>query len=378
MAVLAARAESPFRSMIATAVDVNPAIAAQAAAARAEHAAAQAENTLEGTELEFEHLWAAGSSDKKWNVGVTQEFAFPGLYRARSQAAGAQAEASRLVLTAAKADKALSVKLLIIDIINAQARLDFYTGVGANLARIAELTQKSFDRGNATILDLRKMRVAVMDNDRTLADLRADIASLRAQLEGYGVVVPDDAAMWRAYPAQACEAPGPDTDGLLYAMSEASARASQARIKAVKLEAWPTVALGYRHAFEEAKHFNGLSIGLRLPSFSQGKRREAARLEAEAVAGEASDRIAMQTAENLGLYKSAMQLASTLGEYRELTGDDSYLQLLGKAYDGGELTIIDYLNEINIYSAARLNYLDLEYRYNLTLARLNRYRGLDF
>ncbi len=75
---------------------------------------------------------------------------------------------------------------------------------------------------------------------------------------------------------------------------------------------------------------------------------------------------------------SAVALAAGMERYRELSGDNSYLSLLAKAYDGGELTVIDYLNEVNLFTAARLNYLDLEYRYNQTLARLNRYRSMDF
>ena len=136
--------------------------------------------------------------------------------------------------------------------------------------------------------------------------------------------------------------------------------------------------MGYRHAFEESQHFNGLSVALRLPSFSQGKRRRAAALEAEALSMETSARLVEETAENSGLYSAAVALATGMERYRELSGDNSYLSLLAKAYDGGELTVIDYLNEVNLFTGARLNYLDLEYRYNQTLARLNRYRSMDF
>lgn len=378
LAALSANAESPFRDMISAVVDGNRDILSQQAAIDADYAGARAENTLEGPEVEFEHLWASGSSDKKWNIGVTQEFSFPGLYKARSQAASLKAEASRMVLLGVKADKALAVKQLVIDIINAKARRRFYTELGDNLARIAGLTQTSFDRGNSTILDLRKMRLAVMDNDRTLSDINADIASLEAQLKGLGATLPEDGEVWLSYPAQACVAPGPDTDALLYAMRDAENMAASAQCKAIKLDAWPTFAVGYRHAFEEAQHFNGLSVSLRLPSFSQNKKREAARLQAMSVADAADDRLITQTAENAGLYESALQLAGTLEDYRALSGDNSYLQLLSKAYDGGELTVIEYLNEVNLYTSARLNFIDTEYRYNLALARLNRYRSMDF
>lgn len=378
LAALSAGASSPFRSIIESAVDANAAVRAGAVAVDADLMAARSENALEGPELEFEHLWASGSSDKKWNIGVTQEFSYPGLYSARSRAAEASAEASRLVLLGVKAAKALAAKLAIIDLVNAYARLRYYREVGANLDRIAALVQKSYDLGESTILDQRKTRLALIDNRRTVTDLLADIATLRATLQGLGAAVPDDDAVFADYPVQSCEKPGRESDALLYAIHDAEAAASEARLKAVRMEAIPSLAVGYRHAFEENRHFNGFSVSLRLPSFSQGKRREAARLQAEALAFETEARIVEETSENAGLYEAAVKLGEGMDEYRTLSADNSYLDLLAKAYDGGEINVIDYLNEVNLFTAARLNYLDLQYRYNLTLARLNRYRSLDF
>ena len=378
LSALPMAAESPFRPIIASVVDGNNTILAGEASISAALESARAENTLEGPEIEFEHLWASGSSDKKWNIGVTQEFAWPGLYSARSAAARADAEASRLVLLGVKADKALAAKQLIIDLVNAHARLEYYTDVRTNLDRIAALVQKSYDLGEATILDLRKTKLALIDSDRALTDIRADIATLRSSLEGLGAALPEGDAVFGAYPVQDCSRPTRETDALLYAIHDAETAASAAKSKAVRFEAWPTLAVGYRHAFEESQHFNGLSVALRLPSFSQGKRRRAAALEAEALSMETSARIVEETAENSGLYSAAVALAAGMERYRELSGDNSYLSLLAKAYDGGELTVIDYLNEVNLFTGARLNYLDLEYRYNQTLARLNRYRSMDF
>jgi len=370
-------AQSPFKPIIASVVDGNQSIKAGEASIAAELEAARADNALEGPEVEFEHLWASGTSDKKWNIGLTQEFAFPGLYAARSKASNAAAEASRLVLLGVKADKALAAKLLIIDLIDAHRRGAYYEEVRANLDRIAALVRKSYDFGDATVLDLRKTSLALIDIERAITDIRADIASLRASLAGLGAEIPDDDNLFSAYPVQSCQPPSA-TDSLLCAIRDAETAAAAAKAKAVKLQAWPTFAVGYRHAFEENRHYNGLSVSMRLPSFSQSKKRRAAELEAEAISFETSARIVEKNSEDRGLYQAAADLAAGMEKYRDLSGDNSYLDLLAKAYDGGELTVIDYLNEINLFTSARLNYLDLQYRYNLTLARLNRYRSMDF
>jgi len=372
-------AESPFREYIRQAVDNNASVRASAARIDADETAARAENTPDGPEIEFEHLWASASSDKKWNIGITQELSFPGLYQARSQAATKQAEASAIVLFGVKADKALAAKLAILDIINARARRELYTAIGSNLSRIADLTSRQFKSGNATILSLRKMQLAVVDNESAIAGIDADIDALLATLKGLSVTAPDsDDAVWNEYPIQAFDRSDDATDAYLNSLAEATEAANRATAKAVRLEAWPTLAVGYRHAFEENQHFNGLSVCLRLPSFSQNKRRKAAELQAMATTLDNSAQRLEVKAEKNGLYETASQLSESIARYRSLLGDDSYLQLLGKAYDGGELNVIDYLQEVNLYTESRLNYLDLLYRYNLTLARLNRYKSMDF
>ena len=80
VAALGAGAASPFRTVIESAVDSNAALRAGATAVEARLMAERADNALDGPEVEFEHLWASGSSDKKWNIGVTQELSYPGIY----------------------------------------------------------------------------------------------------------------------------------------------------------------------------------------------------------------------------------------------------------------------------------------------------------
>ena len=373
------RAESPFRQYIAMAVGNSLEVASTEARNEAAYINARAENSLDGPEIEFEHMWASASSDTKWNIGLTQEISFPGLYRARSQAADSRAEASAVVLFGIKADKALNAKLAILDIINAHARRKLYAGINDNLSRIADLTRRQYDSGNATILSLRKMQLAVLDNESAIAGIDTDIKALSSALAGNGVLVPPAGAeLWDAYPLQAFDKDDTATESYLHRLAEATDRANRAEAHAVRMQAWPTLAVSYRHAFEEGQHFNGLAVSLRLPSFSQSKRRRAAALEAHAATLDVIAVDRQTNTEETGLKATVEKLGEEIARYRDLLGDDSYLQLLAKAYDGGELNVIDYLQEINLYTESRLNYLDLLYRYNLALARLNRYRSMDF
>jgi hypothetical protein len=65
--------------------------------------------------------------------------------------------------------------------------------------------------------------------------------------------------------------------------------------------------------------------------------------------------------------------ASLKGFRESFDNDKDYIKLLDKAFYGGQLTIFDYLRELNDYIDFKLDFIDLEYRYSVAAARLNRY-----
>ncbi len=372
-------AQTSFDDVIRSVLSNNMGVQSQIATEEASVENARAENSLDGLSAGFEHVWSSIDGETKWSASVSQEFQYPGIYRARSQANELNTQALEYVRLSILSDKALAVKLLVLDVVNAQARLDFYVEIGENLRQINQLISRSYELGNATILDVRKMQLAVMDNDRQIAACRADIESLVASLRGMGAEIDVNNIAWNKYPVQALNSPSINPEDYYdYHIGTLRAEASMASARAIKLSAVPSFSLGYKHAFEGGKHFNGLSFSIKLPSYSQKQRRHAAELEATSLASDFNDRLSVEMAEAVGMYNSAMQLRSSLEDYRQLSGDNTYLELLKRAYDGGELTIIDYLNEVNLFSSARMNFIELEYRYNLFLARLNRYKALEF
>lgn len=374
-----ASAYSPFYSTIASVVDTNGEILASQKQIEATLASDAAANVLPSAEVEFEYLWAtSGWGDNKWNLGVSQELQLPSLFKARTAASEAQAEASHLILLGMKAEKALAAKQAIIDVINATVRLNYYKEVGENLANIQALVQKSYSQRGITILDLKKIEIALLDNEKKIAEYESEIMSLKASLRGMGAILPESNVVWNDYPAQICAAPDSVSDGLLYAIQAAQDAATASKKRAVKLEQMPSLSIGYRHAFEEGGHFDGISLGITLPSYGMKKAKQTASFEREAAMYEAEARIRNEVAENQGLYESAMATQEVMEKYRMLTSDNTYLTLLKKAYEGGEIRIIDYITEVNLFTESRLSYLDLQYSKAITLARLNRYRSLDF
>lgn len=369
-------AASPLDSIVSSVIENNPTIKADYDRAVAAVATLQAENMPEGLEVEFERLWSANANPNRWSLGVSQAFELPGVYRARNNAIEAANALADALAASNVCDKALQAKLLVLDIVNARQRYKLYEEINANIIGIYEAVRTAYEHGEATILDLRKMEFAAFESQRKLSEISQDINTLQARLEALGADLPTDLSAFDTYPVQALTEPT-DLPSMYPDVQLAQARADLAAASAsvVRRSALPKFALGYVHAFEDNTHFNGLSFSITLPSFSASKRRKAAALEAEALTYDTQSVALANATADAALYANTCRLKCLEEDYKNLSGDNSYLNLLQQSYDGGQLTIIQYLTEVNYFADLRLTYLDILYRYNLNIANLNRYRS---
>lgn len=372
-------AAADYDALVLQALSLGYGFRADSLRLASEAAAVSAENVLPGPEAEFEHLWPAASDGRvKWNVGLSQGFDWPGLYGARRDLADAAGTLADAASQSMALDRAFAVKSLIVDVINARRRIQLFTRVLENVSRIDSLVAVAYELKDATMLDVRKMNLAVLDSRSQLDMAMGDFESLVASLDGYGIDA-RNALSWTDYPEQNTAAVDPDSDfGSLAALDAARRASASASERVARLSALPSFSLGFRHAYEEGTHFNGLAVSITLPSWSASSRRRAAELQALAVGADYDAEHAAAVSETRGVYSLSRTLAESMERYRALIGNDDYLTLAAEVFDSGEMTVIEYVTEVNNFFAARLRYLDLEYRYQLALVRLNRYRTALF
>ena len=365
--------DAVIRDALATGYGLRPDSLAGAASVAAMHA----DNTLAGPEAEMEYLWPSDGTDNRWSLSLSQSFDWPGAYRARRAEAQTAEEAVRAVYEVATLDKAFEVKMLVLDIINARQRIGLLRSTLTNVDLMDSLIRVAYDREAATALDIRKSALARLDISSNIAVAEADLADLEAQLAAQGIHMPTSG--WDVYPAQILHTqPLGAEEYPEYRASVARRQAARAAVKAARTAALPGFAVGYTHAYEDKTHLNGFSVSVTLPSWSRRQRTRAAELEAMATGAETDAALSIARAQTESQHIVAQRLHDELEAYRHITGDNSYLELLEKAYAGGLITVIDYLSEINHFTEARMRYLDLEYRYQQTLARLNKPRSAYF
>ncbi len=136
------------------------------------------------------------------------------------------------------------------------------------------------------------------------------------------------------------------------------------------MESLPGISIGYQHAFEEGIHFNGASLGISIPLFSSRNKKKAAKAATVAATHKAEAAKIAASEKIKGGLKRLSLLKNRIDEIRPILEDSGNNLLLMKAYKGGVITLIDYLNERNYFKQAGLDLLTLRYEAASTLLDL--------
>ena len=254
-----------------------------------------------------------------------------------------------------------------MQLIDVRKRLDILNEIKSNLEEVSTSMAKMLEIGQATVIDCRKAEFELLAVREKLADARVEYDRIAA-LVGFGQVTPSGLDQLTDYPDTPVELPLMTPDEI---EKQVAVQRSLDEAHMESMKNMPSLSVGYVHDFEEGIHFNGFSIGLKLPSYSTRKRNAAKQLESETQQMELeqvrAERIASLTADVSELNR----LSKLLEEYERMLGPNDYLRLLRKSFDARQITLTQYLLDQNQYFTTRLDYLSLLLRYHRLLPALN-------
>ena len=335
---------------------------------------------LNDPEVEFEHLWGP-DDNKKWNIGVSQSFDWPGAYGKRIRTAESRRQAWTYRYAAEELSLRTSAKEAFAMGVYARRRLDLLQRVYENMDSLRNYITTGYRDGQLTILDVKKIQLELYGLRARIADVSQESMQAGAELAALNDGNALDAD-FGAYPAE----PMYDLSRYLeYASSanpdvtaaEATAKSARLEADAVAASRMPGFTVGYRHAFEEEQHLNGFAIGVSLPVYSRSRAVKAAKLRATASGFDAAEASASARSAVTAAYSVAEKRRNALSELNDVTLDESYPRLLLMAYKGGQINVITYIQELNYYLSARETRLDAEYQLRLALITLNKYNPAE-
>ncbi len=372
---------SDFDKVLNTVVSNNMALKYADAENQAAIASLKSENTLDAPEIGFESLWGAKGIGDKRNFSISQGFDWPGVYTARREAIRKSQAAMQYLQESAMIEARQEVRLLLIDIIYAKQRIAATEKICDGLSSLQKTFRKAVDEGNETKLDYNKSVIEKIAAERELKTLRGEYAAMLASLRAMngGKDVEDlVASVGNVYPEVDLASLRPDVENIrakdpAIAAMKADAEVQKSLLKVEKRSLLPGFTLGYSHEWEMGDRFNGFSVAVSLPFITGNKKVKASRLQVRASEMQQEMELIRLSAAMSGDYEKALLYRELLDQYEDIMNDNSDFELLKKAFDGGQINFLTYMQELNYFLAARRDFLETLYNYNCALARLQRY-----
>lgn len=354
----------------------NPELQAAAAALDEEKLTNRSEALLADPEVEFNYLWGAAGIGNRHDLRVTQSFDLPTL---TGQRAGKTADLNQLSVLKYRAQRLellQEARKCCIDLIyyaQLLQELDDHLERSATLVRAYE---RRLEAGGANILDLNKTKLhyasvlgkrnlAASERESLLARLRAlnggkdpDVALTAYDLDD---TLPADFETWFAEAS--------DKNPVLgYVRQEVSLGARQLTID--KMAWMPELTVGYMSEIQTEEKFRGVTVGVSIPLWSGANKVKRSR--AGVAAAESRQKAAEQAFyEQLrDSYRQAGANRANAELLRESLTDSDYRDYLLSALTRGEISMVDYLVENDLYYEALEQTLDAEREYHCSLAAL--------
>jgi outer membrane protein TolC len=331
---------------------------------------------LSNPEVEFNYLWGAPNNIGNRNdINVSQTFDFPTITGMKRRIADKRNGLLELQYKSERLNVMLMTRQLCMDLIYYNALKNELDLRLQHAEILAEGYKNRLDNGDANILEYNKAQLNLATVKGEISNLETERGAVFAELkrlnggvavqmddaEYENVILPDDFDEWFAVAEQS-------NPVLEYVRQEVEIAKSQVSLN--KARSLPEISAGFMREKVVGEAYQGVSIGVSIPLWAnKNKVRQA---KAAVKAGEAKQIDSrLQFYEYLqALYEKAKGLKATADNYSQSLESLNSVELLKKALNEGEISLLDYIMEIGLYYNTVNSKLETEREFHKTLMKL--------
>lgn len=151
---------------------------------------------------------------------------------------------------------------------------------------------------------------------------------------------------------------------------------STVRIKSIALNkalGLPKFEVGYRHNYGLEGRLNGFAVGMSIPMFENKNKVKAARAQSYFSDTKLQSAKLNNITQLKQLYQQALTLRASATSLETILRNQNTLDLLNKALDAGQISVIEYFTEVNALYQNRETLLKLQKDYRTVTAQIFRY-----
>ena len=332
---------------------------------------------LQNPEIEFNYLWGNPSSiGNRTDFSIRQSFDFPTAYKFKNQISDIKNEQSELEYRKQQKTVLLQARIVCIDLIYTNGLKLEYSKRLNHAQNIAKSYKLKFDAGDANILEFNKAQLNLFNLSNKMELLDIDRIALLSELtrmnggitiefvdsEFYSPIIPVDFEQWYTQAEQ--------SNPILNWLKQ-EIEISKKQVSLNKALTLPKFQAGYMSETVVGQQFRGISVGLSIPLWENKNTVKYAKANAIALEAVATDNKVQLYNQLKTLHSKAISLQSNVTEYRSKLQSFNSSDLLKKALDKGEISLIDYIMELSIYYENVNKMLELEQGMNRAVAELN-------
>jgi outer membrane protein TolC len=363
-------------SVVAAIEKNNTSLSAMRKSTEAEKFRNQTGIYLQNPEAGFNYLWGNPATiGNRTDISIKQSFDFPTAYGYRRQIADSRNLQSDLEYQQQRREILYAARMLCTDIMYANAVNEEYGKRLAHAQSLADAFQLMYEKGEVSILEHNKAQLNLLNLkkeaearniERTaylkqLAALNGGIAMELNEIAFPTQVLPSDFDQWYSTAEK-------NNPALLWLKQEIEVTRQQEKLN--RAMGLPKASAGYMSEKVVGEHFQGISVGVSIPLWENKNTVKYAQAQTLALQSIEADR-KLQFYNQLKIqFERAASLQQTANEYRQAIQSSSNAELLKKALDQGELSLINYLMELSFTYQAMDNLLKSEYELNKAISFL--------
>lgn len=332
---------------------------------------------LSNPEVGFNYLWGnPADMGNRTDFSVTQTFDIPTITGMKSKVANGKNDLVEWQYKADRMNIMLEAKQYCIELIYNNAlkkELDIRL---EHAQTIAESYQKRLATGDANKLEYNKVQLNLSTVQGEISRIEVERNALLSQLKrlngGNDVLFDESQFSQIQLPLNfddwyvSVEQKNP-----VLAYIKQEIEVSKKQVSVSKAMGLPTFSAGYMSEKVVGQRFQGVSVGVSIPLWENKNRVKQAKAAVRAAESREADS-KQQFYSNLQIqFNRAMGLQNTAQAYRKSLLTANSTDLLKKALDAGEISLLDYMVEIGLYYETVNQALQAEMDYQKAFAELS-------
>lgn len=334
---------------------------------------------LDNPEVELKRMFEGSSDDGSLTeITLKQTFDFPSAYHYKSGIADGQNQVVEMEYQQSRKDILLEAATICVNLTYQNILKKELTKRFQHAKGIADATQSRFSLGETDVLERNKAQLSLLSARKALETCEVERNALLTELTrlngGRSISYEHmDYSIYQLPPSfEEWFQQIKDNNPILLAAAY-NVEVSKKQEKLSKAMSLPKLSAGYVNERVAGNTQHGLIVGMSIPLWQNKNTVKSAKIQTKALETVKID-VQQQFYNTLKMqYDRAFSLRELLDDYKKILHTISSDELLRKALNGGQISLLSYLMELSIYYDAVNTLMEAERDYQYAISELQQW-----